>query len=120
MNHFRFLSVYNSPFVRPKIKWYFGKVAVGVPYSLPRKRFGFDFVDLGWKTKWDNWLYYELRTDKTKSKMERLAQCRVKFPITNTTYNGNKKYIIDWYDFILKEKYLVDHEYSRIFKNSKK
>jgi len=53
MNHFRFLSVYNSPFVRPKIKWYFGKVAVGVPYSLPRKRFGFDFVDLGWKTKWD-------------------------------------------------------------------
>jgi hypothetical protein len=155
MNKLRFLSVYNSPFVRPKIKWYFGKVAVGVPYFLPKKRFGFNFVGLGWKTKWDEddfrfewnpiisfvfwkwqvalsfvsdnmdtyweaWLYYELRTDKTKSKMERLAQCRVKFPITNTTYEGNKKYVIDWYDFILKEKYLIDHEYDRIFKNLKK
>jgi hypothetical protein len=168
MNKFRFLSVYNSPFVRPKIKLYWGKITVGVPYFLPRKlrklngenqwvnkKFGFDFVGLGWKTKWDDddfrfewnpmisfvfwkwqivlsfvsensdtyweaWLYYELRTDKTKSKMERLAQCRVKFPITETTYEGNKKYVIDWYDFILKEKYVIDHEYDRIFKELKK
>ena len=139
MRKFQYLSVYNSPFVRPKIKWYFGKIAVGVPYFLPKKRFGFDFVGLGWKTKWDAddfrfewnpmisfvllkwqiaisfipiesdvyweaWLYYKFRTDKTKSKMERIAQCRIEFPTTNTTYLGNKKYVIDWYDFILKEK----------------
>lgn len=100
----------NSPFKLPKIKWYFGKIAVGTPYFLPRKSvkltkeeikenwdklqekiskaeinadivikqeklknwelyyknerrnarkfkpikyFGFNWVYLGWKTKWD-------------------------------------------------------------------
>jgi hypothetical protein len=103
------LKIYNSPFKRPKLKWYFGRVAIGTPYFLPRKwvkpthemaveaamkeianaedwnkrnpnsnfkhkvreldlvyaeklnhlfavpkKIGFDFVNLGWKTKWNN------------------------------------------------------------------
>ena len=59
-----------SPFKRLKLKWYFGKVSIGTPYFLPRrwkndplkpgylkavpKRIGFDFVKLGWKTKWSD------------------------------------------------------------------
>jgi len=108
MNKFKFLKVFNSPFKRPTLKWYFGKVAVGTPYFFPRrwikatpklameaalrqleddkrfnelnsmtgyqktiksvdelvkekmnhrfpvpKKIGFDFVGLGYKTKWD-------------------------------------------------------------------
>ena len=95
---FRFLKALNSPFKPFKLKWYIGKVAVGVPWFLPRKwvnltekeieikaqerfdklseeqktkvtlehyrqqykgsqkaipkKIGFDFVGLGWKTKW--------------------------------------------------------------------
>jgi hypothetical protein len=52
MKSYQFLKVYRSPFLRPKIRWYFGRVRVGVPYSLPRKWLGLDFVGLGWKTKW--------------------------------------------------------------------
>lgn len=51
---FDYIGVFNSPFVRPKFKWYFGKIALGVPYFLPRKKFGFDVVGLGWKTKWSD------------------------------------------------------------------
>jgi hypothetical protein len=52
-----------SPFVRPKLKFYIGKVAIGTPYFLPRKvvngkfvnkKIVFDFVGLGWKTKWSD------------------------------------------------------------------
>ena len=52
-----------SPFVRPKLKLYIGKISVGTPYFLPRKvvrgkyvpkKIGFDFCRLGWKTKWSN------------------------------------------------------------------
>jgi hypothetical protein len=108
MTKFEFLKAFNSPFKRPRIKWYFGKVAIGTPYFFPRrwvkptqqmlidaaqkdiverqrwneanekygntpktiptieelceqkknhkfpipKKIGFDFVGLGWKTKW--------------------------------------------------------------------
>lgn len=31
------LKVFFSPFKRPKLKWYFGKIAVGVPVFFPRK-----------------------------------------------------------------------------------
>lgn len=62
------LKVFNSPFIRPKIKFYLGKVKHGTPYFFPRvwkkdkktgylkakpKKIGWDFVDLGWKTKWN-------------------------------------------------------------------
>lgn len=110
MKRFEFLKAFNSPFKRPKIKFYIGKIAVGTPYFYPRKwvkptqqmliesakqdieerirwneanekygntpkviptieelcekkkyykfpvpkKIGFDFVGLGWKTKWSN------------------------------------------------------------------
>jgi hypothetical protein len=34
---FDFLRAYNSPFKAPKLKWYCGKIALGVPYFFPRK-----------------------------------------------------------------------------------
>jgi hypothetical protein len=62
------INYFLSPFVRPKLRFYFGKIAIGVPYFFPRrivkdpekpghskfveKKFGFDFCRLGWKTKW--------------------------------------------------------------------
>lgn len=68
MKRFTYLKAFISPFRRPKLKWYAGKIAIGTPYFYPRrtikdpdkpgylkfvpKRFGFDFVDLGFKTKW--------------------------------------------------------------------
>lgn len=33
----RWLSIYNSPFIRPSISFYFGKISRGVPYFLPRR-----------------------------------------------------------------------------------
>ena len=32
-----FISYFNSPFKRPKLKFYLGKVAIGTPYFYPRK-----------------------------------------------------------------------------------
>jgi hypothetical protein len=105
IKNFDFLKVYNSPFRKPRLKLYTGKVAIGTPYFLPRKwvkatperatkaalqeiedvikynersseykrkvrsfddlykekmrynypepkKIGFDFVQLGWKSKW--------------------------------------------------------------------
>lgn len=65
---FEWMKVYSSPFKPPTPKLYIGKVALGTPYFLPRKwvydeikrtshpvpkKIGFDFVPLGWKTKWE-------------------------------------------------------------------
>lgn len=57
-------DIYNSPFKRLKLKWYFGKIACGTPYFLPRrwvnskaipiKFFGINYNGLGWKIKWSN------------------------------------------------------------------
>jgi len=68
-----FISYFNTPFVRPKLKFYIGKVAVGTPYFFPRraikdpdkprylkfipKKIGFDIVKLGWKTKWSQFRF---------------------------------------------------------------
>lgn len=65
---FFWMNCFFSPFKPPKLKFYFGKIAIGTPYFLPRravkdpnrkgykiykeKKFGFDFVRLGYKTKW--------------------------------------------------------------------
>ena len=67
---FEFLKTYFSPFKPLKLNWYFGEIAVGTPYFLPRrwvknkekkgyltsvkKIIGFDFVSLGWKQKWSD------------------------------------------------------------------
>jgi len=108
-------------------------------FAVPKK-IGFDFVSLGWKTKydsyryewaprvsfvffgyqiavivstphadhyWESWLYYEFQTDKTKSKQERIAQCRKEAPQTWRTLgkDGKEDVITDYYDYILKDKY---------------
>lgn len=70
---FNFLRVYFSPFKLIKWKWYFGKISLGTPYFFPRrwkndknnpgyqkavsKKIGFDFVGLGWKTKYDEFRF---------------------------------------------------------------
>ena len=109
MKTFEWLKILNSPFMRPRVNVYAGKIALGTPYMLPRrwvkpsqqmavdaarqriadterhnernakyghplkvrdldslteemkrsrfsvpKRLGFDFVGLGYKTKWSN------------------------------------------------------------------
>jgi hypothetical protein len=67
MDRFFYLKAFCSPFKRPSLRWYFGKVAIGVPYFFPRRwvknketgcslsvprKIGFDHCSLGWKTKW--------------------------------------------------------------------
>ena len=70
MKRFEYLKVFNSPFKRPKLKWYIGEIAIGTPYFYPRKtvkdpdkpgwlkfvpkKIGFDFVGLGYKIKWSS------------------------------------------------------------------
>lgn len=105
------------------------------------KKIGFDFLSLGWKTKfdqyrfewapmasfvffkwqicvwavaphqdhyWECWLYYEYRTDKKLSKKERIAQCRREYPQIWTRHFKDQKETIDYYDVVLKKKYLHD------------
>ena len=104
-------------------------------YAVPLK-VGFSYCSLGWKTKyddfrhewnpvlsfvffgyqialtfgspygshyWEPWLYYEYRTDKTKSKRERIEQCRKEAP---ETWTSSSEGTIDYYERILKPKYL--------------
>lgn len=68
---FSWMKIYRSPFKRPKIKFYFGKIAVGTPYMPPRRWvkdgdylrpikswwFKLDFVGLGYKTKYTEFNY---------------------------------------------------------------
>lgn len=109
MKRFTYIKAFFSPFKRPKLKWHFGKIAIGTPYFYPRiwvkntprhahesalnqiteakifnkrnkdanfkrkipsyreaydrainskraipKKIGFDFVGLGFKTKWSD------------------------------------------------------------------
>jgi hypothetical protein len=109
-------------------------------YAIP-KRFGFDFVRLGWKTKWSDtdyrfewaplwsfvffkwqfvvffiapeqdyywtaWLFYTRNTDKTKSKKERIEQCKKEFPLKYSVYTGDKIEKVDYYTKILKNTFL--------------
>lgn len=194
MNKLTFLKAFNSPFKRPKLKWYCGKTDIGTPYFYPRKwvkgtpelahkavmqyiereesynrlnpnyarkirpydevyqeklgyeyavpkKIGVDLVGLGWKTKWSDtdyrfewaplfsfvffgyqvavmviapeqshyweaWLYYERDTDKTKSRRERIAQCRAEFSLKCTVWNGGTESKVDYYDQVLRKKYL--------------
>jgi len=55
---------------------------------------------------WEAWLYYEYATDKTKSKHERIKQCRKEFNQTWRVYSGGEEEMIDYYEIILKSKYL--------------
>ena len=193
MQKLSFLKAFNSPFKRPKLKWYCGKTAIGTPYFYPRKwikgtpkliheavlkhiqeeenynklnpkyarkiksynelyeekknylyavskKIGFDFVGLGYKTKWSEtdyrfewspmfsfvffgyqiavmfivpdkshyweaWLYYELNTDKTKSKKERIEQCKKEFSLNCTVWTQRVETKVNYYDTVLKTKY---------------
>jgi hypothetical protein len=111
-------------------------------YSFPvDKKIGFDFCELGWKTKWtakdirfeyapvwsfvffgyqiaitwnapeqdhywESWIYYEYYTDKSKSKSERIEQCREEFPNIWTRHSKGEEETINYYDLILRKKYL--------------
>jgi len=56
---------------------------------------------------WEAWLYYEYATDKTKSKRERVAQCRAEFNQTWTSHKHDEEPVTtDYYTKILKAKYL--------------
>jgi len=55
---------------------------------------------------WEPWLYYEYVTDKTKSKRERIEQCRKKCNQTWKISSQDKEETIDYYQHILKSKYL--------------
>ena len=154
----------NSPFKTPKLKFYLGKIAIGTPYFLPRKtikdplkpghlkfvrkKFGYDFVRLGWKTKWTDtdyrwewsplfsfvigkiqlaiiikvenpdhywtsWLYYHRNTDKSKSVSERVKQCVEEFPQTYKVTTRGKTKVINYYDSILKKKWIQSKESKR-------
>ena len=156
MNKLQFIKALQSPLKPFKLKFYFGKISIGVPYFFPRrtvkdpdkpgylkfvdKKFGIDIVPLGWKTKWSStdyrleweprisfvfwkwqfviffnapdsnhywpiWLYYHNDTDKTKSIKERIEQCQVEYPqIWERSQNG-KKETINYYDYVLKDKW---------------
>ena len=70
---FSWMRVFFSPFTPPTPKFYIGKVNVGTPYFFPRrwvvnkekhgyrkpvdKIIGFDFISLGWKTKFDSYRF---------------------------------------------------------------
>ena len=55
---------------------------------------------------WEAWLYYEYATDKTKSKRERVKQCRKEFNQTWRVSSQGKEEVVDYYELILKPKYL--------------
>ena len=191
----KWLKVLNSPFKPFHVRFYAGKIKIGVPYFYPRKwvkatpelrrkaaldkikseerynksnpnyarkiksfdelyeeyknytfpiplKVGFSYCGLGYKTKWtstdfryewgpvlsfvffgyqialmvgqknvshywESWLYYEYATDKTKSKRERIEQCRKEAPQTWTSHKHDEEPVTtDYYTKILKSKYL--------------
>ena len=56
---------------------------------------------------WEAWLCYEYATDKTKSRRERIAECRKIMPQKWTRFHKDgTKETIDYYERILKPKYL--------------
>jgi len=55
---------------------------------------------------WEAWLYYEYATNKTKSKRERIEQCRKEFNQTWTVSSMGKEEVVDYYQRILKTKYI--------------
>jgi hypothetical protein len=56
---------------------------------------------------WECWLCYEYSTDKTKSKQERIDECRKLLPQIWTRHNKDTGLdeTTDYYDIILKPKY---------------
>jgi len=55
---------------------------------------------------WESWICYEYCSDKKQSKRERIAFCKKKCPQTWTRISGGKEETVDYYQLILKTKYL--------------
>jgi hypothetical protein len=55
---------------------------------------------------WESWLYYTRETNKSASIADRIAQCRKKAPQTWTSHSEGKKETTDYYNLILKKKWL--------------
>lgn len=55
---------------------------------------------------WEAWLYYEYATDKTKSKLERIEQCKKELNQTWKVSSKGKEEVINYYELILKPKYI--------------
>ena len=55
---------------------------------------------------WTSWLYYERDTDKTKSKKERIEQCKKQFSLTYKISSKGNETIVNYYDLILKKRYI--------------
>jgi len=56
---------------------------------------------------WEPWLYYYYDTDKTKSRRERIEECRKEYPQTWTSHkHGEEPVTTDYYTKIIKPKYL--------------
>jgi hypothetical protein len=55
---------------------------------------------------WEAWLCYEYATDKNKSKVERIRECREKYPQTWKVLENGTETTVDYYDLILKTRYL--------------
>jgi hypothetical protein len=124
-------------------------------YATPKK-IGFDFVGLGWKTKWDPtdyrfewaplisfvffkwqiaimfispeechyweaWLYYERNTDRIKSKKERIKDCMDGFSLIYKRYShGKEDETINYYESIIKPKYIRFYTEQTLTKNVKR
>lgn len=54
---------------------------------------------------WTAFLYYEKNTDKTKSKIERINQCKKDFPLIHRVWSDGKDEIVNYYESILRNKY---------------
>ena len=55
---------------------------------------------------WEIWLCYEYATDKTKSKRERIKQCREIMPQKWVSSKNGVETRIDYYEQVVKPKYL--------------
>jgi len=55
---------------------------------------------------WEAWLYYTRETDKSAPIADRIAQCRKEAPQTWTRHSEGKKETTDYYNLILKRKWL--------------
>lgn len=55
---------------------------------------------------WESFLAWEYETDKSLSWKERLKDCRERFPQIWTQYRGDSEEVVDYYDLILRKKYL--------------
>ena len=100
----------------------FDLVGLGYKYKwdMPRFEWGpmLSFVFFKWQFcvfisvpntdhYWEAWIYYDKETDKNLSKKERLDICREEFPmIWTTSYGEGKKETVNYYDKVLKKKYL--------------